>query len=321
MKKSVRQPLLVSSLVIIIIILTSCVPRPAAGGTPRDTAAIAQQVQSGSEGLFMQLVQNSPPPVIYDQTELIAVVDVRNRGNYPLQSHECFIQAVGFDPNIIRGGFNQPRDCTENLGGTELEGKNLYNTEGGFNQIEFRSSDVSLPEGVFEYNPTLDFKACYHYKTKANPQVCVDPLFYQVTRDQKTCQVRDIGMGGGQGGPVGVTHVGVDMIGNKAIFEITVQNLGTGSVISPTTDILACNPDYRDLDRVEYNVELSGSTPVNCKPADGIVRLSNKMGKIVCTFEIGSTSAYETPLKVELDYNYLQSLRQPLRIVKTPGTE
>ena len=108
------------------------------------------------------------------------------------------------------------------------------------------------------------------------------------------------------------------MIGNKAIFEITVQNMGGGSVISPTTDILACNPDYRDLDRVEYNVELSGATPVDCKPRDGYVRLVNGQGKVVCSFDIRETTAFETLLQVELDYAYLESINQKVKIISTP---
>ncbi len=302
-----------------LVLLVSCNKIPS-GERPQDTAAALRAVQSGTQGVEIQTLPNYPPPLAYDQNELVAMVEVRNRGNFDLESPDCFIQVTGFDRNIIRGGWETPRSCAENLGGT-LEGKSVYNTEGSFNQIEFHASSVVLPENVFEYSPTLNFVTCYNYHTKASPLVCVDPLFYQITSQQKSCIPKDVGMGGGQGAPIGVTHVGVDMTGQKAIFEIDVANLANGRVISPDALIQNCGVgtiDYEDLDRVRYSVQLSGGTNVDCKPRDGVIRLNNGRGKIVCSALLQSGSAYETPLLIDLDYGYVQSLQKSLRIIKTP---
>ena len=317
MKKSKDMLLLV---VLITLFLVSCQPRPGAGETPLDTAAALQQVRTGTQGVELQLVQDSPPAIIYDQSDLIALVEVKNKGNYNLKAQDCFVQVTGFDRNIISGSFAGPRSCAESLG--VLEGKNLYNTEGSSNLLEFQSS-VNLPLGVPDYNPTLNFLSCYHYHTIASPSVCVDPLFYQVSAEQKTCRPKDVPMGGGQGGPVGVTYVGVDMVGNRAIFEINIKNLGLGigKVLSPFANLNNCGQGslgYQDLDRVQYNVEMTGGGKVNCKPQDGFVRLSNGQGKIICTFDIPGASAFETPLLIDLDYSYAQSFQKSVRIIKTP---
>ncbi len=317
MKKSVSKILLVI-LIMSFLLLVSCKPRPGAGETPRDTAAALQQVKTGTQGVELKLLQESPPTLLYDQNELIALVEVKNRGSHDLKAQDCFVQITGFDPNIISGGFSSPRSCAEGVG--VLEGKNLYNTEGSINQLEFQSS-INLPLNVLDYNPTLNFLTCYNYHTIANPSVCVDPLFYQVSSEQKTCRPKDVPLGGGQGGPVGITYVGADMVGGKAIFEINVQNQGTGRVLSPFANIQNCGQasvEYKDLDRVAYNVEMTGGGKINCKPTDGFVRLVNNQGKIICSFNIPGATAFETLLLVDLDYSYLDSQRKTIRIIKTP---
>jgi len=307
-------------IITLLILLTSCGGRVAGGDKPIDTAARLKQVQSGTQGVEVTVLPNNPPPLIYDQNELITILEIKNKGNHNLGTGDCFVQVTGFDPNIIRGYVTH--SCAENTG--TLEGKNVYNLQGGINQIEFRSPGVSLPPGVFEYNPTLNFVTCYNYHTRANPSVCVDPLFYQVTPQQKTCIPHDVSVGGGQGGPVGISYVGVNMIGGKAIFEINVVNFNTaGRVLSPYSDIQNCGQasvEYKDLDKVTYNVNLgSGSgSVIDCKPRDHIVRLNNGQGKIVCQFNIPGTSAFETPLMIDLDYNFVQSFKKTVKIVKTP---
>ncbi|MDP3698583.1 MAG: hypothetical protein Q8R47_03270 [Nanoarchaeota archaeon] len=315
MKKSVSTVALV---ILITLFLISCKPKPGAGETPLDTVAALQQVKTGTQGVELQLIQDSPPAILYDQSDLIALVEVKNKGSHDLKAQDCFVQVTGFDRNIISGSFFGPRSCAEGVG--VLEGKNLYNTEGSSNILEFQSG-INLPAGVPDYNPTLNFLSCYHYHTIANPSVCVDPLFYQVSAEQKTCRPKDVPMGGGQGGPVGVTYVGVDMVGNRAIFEINIKNLGLGRVLSPFANLNNCGQsslEYQDLDKVQYNVEMTSGGKVNCKPQDGFVRLSNGQGKIICTFDIPGASAFETPLSIDLDYSYAQSIQKSVRIVKTP---
>ncbi len=319
MSKSVKKVVLVCLLLMSLFLLVSCKGRVAAGERPVDTTAALRLVQTGTEGIQVNVLPNYPPPLLYDQNELVALVEIKNRGNHNLEPQDCFLQITGFDPNIILGAFNVPRSCAENVG--TLEGKNVYNTEGGVNQLEFKSSTITLPESVFEYNPNLNFVACYNYVTTANPSVCVDPLFFQVTSEQKTCQPHDVGMAGGQGAPVGVSYVGVDMVGRKAIFEINVQNLAGGRVLSPYSDIRSCGQaslEYTDLDKVGYEVQMSGGSLIDCKPKDGLVRLTNGQGKIVCQFDIPGASSFETPLRIKLNYNYVQSFLKPIRIIKTP---
>ena len=305
------------ALLVLILFITSC--SKGAGPAPSDTAAALKQVQSGSQGVEVNLLANFPPPTLYDQDQLEMIVEVNNKGNHDIDASSCFIQITGFDQNIIRGGLNIPRSCAERVG--RLPGKNIYNLAGESNQLEFRSSSIFLPEGVFEYNPTLNIQSCYNYHTRASPQVCVDPALYQITSEQKVCTPSSVGLGGGQGAPVGISTVGVNMVGTRVIFEINVQNFGSGKVSSPYSDLQSCgqpSSDITERDRVAYAVQFSGGSLINCNPAGGIIRLNNGNGKIVCSFNVVGTGAFQSPLLIDLDYNYMQSFQKAIKIVKTP---
>jgi hypothetical protein len=314
MKKSAVIGLLIMTLLFLI----SC-QRVPGGEDPQSSAAALNQVKVGTQGIDISIVPNYPPSTIYDLNELIVLAEVKNKGNYNLAPQDCFIQVTGFDPNILRGSLDVPRTCAENL--DQLDGKTVFNLDGGFNQIEFRSSNIALPNGIFDYEPRLNLLACYNYKTTASPQVCVDPLLFQVNAQQKACDYRrGISVSGGQGGPVGVSNVNVDQVGNRAIFDITISNLGSGQVLSPFANIQGCGNaviERQDFDKVSYAVRLA-NTIGTCNPRDGIVRLSNGRGKILCSFDIPGTSAYETPLLIDLDYSYMQSISKQVKIIKTP---
>ncbi len=320
MKEAIRKGTLVLVILILMIFLSSCTGQVGGGERPADTASRLKSANSGTLGVEINLLNNFPPPLIYDTNELVALVEVKNQGNHPVRLQDCFVQVTGFDPMIIKNGFNMYHPCAENVG--ILEGKNEYNLQGGNNQIEFRSTDNSLPLGVFEYNPILNFVVCYNYHTMANPVVCVDPLFYQVTSQQKTCIPKDVSMGGGQAAPVGVSYVGVQMTGGGAVFEIGVNNYGSGRVLSPQSDLRNCGQTsltYADQDVVYYTVSWSGGQ-LDCKPRD-FIRLNNNQGVIVCSATLPNSGAFETPLLVDLDYNYIKSFTKQVKIVRTPGTE
>ncbi len=303
-------------LLLVILFLTSCSYSPASGEKAQDTASLLKQVKTGTLGLEIKFLPNYPASTIYDTTEFLAIAEVWNRGAHDLSPGDCFLELTGYDKKIMQS-INYRKSC---ISGTELEGKKAYNLKGSFNQIEFKSSSISLPTGVDIYNPTLNLIGCYEYATSVNPMVCVENPLYQVSSKQKSCVVNDISMSG-QGAPVGVSYVDSEMAGNKAIFSITVKNFGSGRVLSPLSSLSSCPNTlaYSDFDKVGYSVSLSGGSLVSCKPADGYVRLVNGLGKILCTFSIGNTQSYETPLMIDLDYNYMDSLQKQIKIIKTPG--
>ena len=109
---------------IVSLFIVACQPGPEAGETPLETEAALQIVKTGKQGVETRLMPNYPPSLIYDDNELIAIVELENKGNYDLSLQECFVQITGFDNRIISGGFGRVQSCATNLGDI-LEGKNF----------------------------------------------------------------------------------------------------------------------------------------------------------------------------------------------------
>ena len=318
MTKAMQKRVVLLLLLTFSLLLTSCGFKPEAGETPLESEAAIRMSRTGTQGLEMRFLQDLPPRTLYDSTEFVAVAEIWNKGGHDIQLGGCFVELTGFDPNIMQGMVSR-QACSPQL----LEGKKPYNLDGVFEQVEFLSPTIKLPFGVHDYNPNLNLIACYEYQTIASPLVCVENSLYTISSEQKSCIVQDVSTGGGQAAPVGVSYVDVEMAGNRAVFAISVNNYGTGRVLSPDSSLSSCPAtlQYNDFDKVDYSVRLSGGGVGDCKPRDGLVRMTNDQGKIVCTFDIGNSPSYETPLLINLNYNYMESFRQPINIIKTPGLE
>lgn len=306
-------------IVISLFLLSSCT-QGVDRTDPRQGESAQLRAHTGTRGVELTFDPQYPPLQIYDNSPLIMLIKVQNQGSHNLRAEECFVKVSGFDPNIIRGGMSALRSCAENMGGM-IEGKSAYNPEGDVNMLEFKSDNIRLPTGTFRYNPMLNIVSCYNYRVIASPLVCVDPQSYSYDPTRKSCIPRDVGVSGGQGGPVGVSHVKVDMALNQANFEITINNFDSGIVLSPNVDIRTCddgNLNYDLYNRVRYDVMLSGGNKIDCSPRDGMVRLSNNVGKIFCKFQITEGNAFETPLTISLDYSYKKVYQKQINIIKTP---
>ncbi len=300
------------ALLTILFAFAGCRTVPS-GETPPETAAALKLASTGTQGVVARFLPGFPPAQVYSDNQLVVLLELRNRGRYTLPPQECIVDISGFDQSILSIPDSR-QSCTA------LDGKSAFNLEGGFTQLEFKSSYINLPSGTTSYEPPLHARICYYYETESNPEVCVDPVFYQVSSEQKACVVRNPDVGGGQAAPVAVTWVRTEMTGGKALFEINVANVGGGRVISPFTGLSLC-PDslgYADFDKVLYTVSMSGGTLLSCKPDNGMVTLFNGNGRIFCQFAIHGNSAYETPLNIKLQYNYLDSVQQTVNVIKTP---
>jgi hypothetical protein len=134
-------------------------------------------------------------------------------------------------------------------------------------------------------------------------------------------------MGGSQGAPVAVGPVVVEPSPGRTRFQITVTNVGGGDVIKPSVvNLQKCSPyhpdglQYTDTDYVLVeDVSISGvSILSSCKPLDnGMLRMTNGRGVMYCELgNLAGSSAYTTPLSVQLSYGYRQNLFRDVTILR-----
>ncbi len=302
---------LVLFLALFSLVLISC--KPKTDTTPDGTT----EVYTGTKGLEMSFVKNQPPSKIYDKDSLNILLELKNLGASDLSGSKCRLFISGYSNSIVRMSDND-MDCGN------LEGKTIYNPEGSYETVEFKAASMELPENMDTMSQNFLVEACYEYQTTANPVVCIDPRIYDLTTTEKACTVKDVTLSGGQGAPVAVTGVKVNMMKSRVQFKINVANLGKGTVLSQGTSIFQDCPynlQFYDYNLIDYEVDMSGATLESCSPQiDGgqRMRLVDNKGMIICTFQINDDTTYSTPLSINLYYNYLDSVSKKVEIVKTP---
>lgn len=277
-----------------------------------------QEIYKGTEGLEMRFLPNSPPSRVYDTSEINIMSELKNKGTYDISGNNCYIHLSGYDDTIIQG-LDDEKYC-----GTDLFGKSRVYPEGGSDTIEFSTDRIRLPTGVDSLSQKFIFTSCYDYETIASPVVCIDPNQYSISSVKEACTVRDVSMSGGQGAPVEVSRVEVDMIGkDKVGFRIHVSNAASGTVIRKGVSLSSrggksCpyNLEYDDYNVIDYDVQMSGGSLESCTPDQP--RLINGQGQIFCKFRIRGDQPYTTPLQVRLRYSYMDSMSKTVDILKTP---
>lgn len=266
-----------------------------------DTGQSYDQYRKGTQGIVMSFVDSAPPNTVFDKDRFIIGVKAKNMG---AESANVNFYLSGYDPDVIA------IDRTESL---KLDGKvDVYNPqEGESNMITFEQTSTNLREADI-YKPTFMVTACYdNYKTVAQAQVCLNgnPSF-----NKGVCTVGDVSLGGGQGGPVGVTKVEVAATPRRTNFKIHIKNFGSGG---PCDKGQAGELEYVKVSSVKVHGKDIKSS---CKPlkTQGL-RLIDGEGVLYCDMAVDLDVVYPTPLVVTLVYDYSTSITRSVEIIKAPS--
>lgn len=306
-----------------------------------DAQTSIDNIRTGTEGISLSFLQNSPPDTIHvengDDAALNSfdvVLDIRNKGAYPQPDEGGAPQGrvflSGYDANIIQFA-NAPM---EDIVGKALEGKSTINPNGGLDLITFKAKVVSASLNVEKYNPALQATACYIYHTVAGPSVCIDPIPYSPTNEKKVCQVNSVQLSN-QGAPIAITKIDEEALATKTRFGITIKNVGSGDVVQKEM-LGKCSPAQQlsrdDIDKVTLAAATVGTTNLYCGPfvtgsggstrgtEGGDIRLINGEGFAVCELSkenyANAQSAYTSPIKIDLAYAYRTTIQKSILIRK-----
>lgn len=276
--------------------------------------------RTGSQGLVLRFLPNLPPVRMYDDQDFNAVVEVWNAGASTVGGTDR-LYISGFDPSILTGvtTFGQPIE--------EMEGKTLYNLQGTQSYVDFKAIPIRLrSRNIDRYPFTMLATACYQYRTIASQNVCVDPDPFSPTAKEKVCMAAPVSYGT-QGAPIAVTTVDVEPSPGRVRFTIRVSNVGGGAVFQPGPQYLQkCSPydskglEFGEIDMVRVNdVFVSGvSILPTCKSLDqgNLLRLFNGQGQFICELRAPRANpAIVTPLNVELEYGYRNTIATPVEVL------
>ncbi|MEA2037890.1 MAG: hypothetical protein U9O94_10370 [Nanoarchaeota archaeon] len=152
-----KKRYLIVSLVILALFLTAC--RTADIDEPRESI-----YRTGTDGLRLMFPTNTPKEIYENDYDVRMIVEVRNKGAFP-QSDEIDelgpsigkLWVGGYDKNILQITSRSQSDISPGvtLDSRELEGKSVYNREGGYSAAELVMRVLDLPDGMPYYRPRL----------------------------------------------------------------------------------------------------------------------------------------------------------------------
>lgn len=270
---------------------------------------------TGTRGLEIKFLDNAPGPIVYENDIIPFGFSIKNEGAHHI---ERGIININYQKEHLSEFINDGNSIY-------LKGKTIYDPIGEEKNKLFYFKVNQLDAMSQVRDSSIAVNACYEYGTLLNTEVCIDPDLFDLLRDRnKPCTVRDQSFSG-QGAPVGITYLTPTMIpthgeDNKIIpeFEITIQNLGRGNVIS--TNIIERYCSHDQISRDDFNIvqvqSKLGLENLNCNPK--IIRLDERgTGKTRCRLEQGISDvsvAFSSVLEIKLKYGYTLTSTKDFKI-------
>ncbi|MBI2656992.1 hypothetical protein HYX03_04595 [Candidatus Woesearchaeota archaeon] len=296
-------------------------------------------VRVGFAGLTLEFLKNTPPQKVFEGDVFPTVIKVGNKGAFSLKDNDKSILSLGIEKDytkkveLLTGG--KIEKVKENAASFNLEGRSTINQKGEEEVISYNIQAGKVDPQSEAHPSTVIATLCYPYETVLSSTVCVDTDISGIRPGKKVCKLQDMVFSNGQGAPVAVTKVEMQMLPSQESqqspqgygnvvpqFLIYVENKGQGTVIRREVVDKFCTQSsttHEDLNIVYVDAYLSG-TQLECQLQKklgsnerGHIKLKDKKDIIWCALkEKGGVSAnqdsYLTPLKIVLSYGYTQSI-------------
>lgn len=306
---------------------------------------IEEDIRKGTQGLVMNFVKGTPPETVYESAEggyegiFDISVTLENKGatnirqGYLTINYEEDYITYSPDGGWIEGDYSvygAPQDKTMRF---TLKGKSTDNPIGEIKIVSNKLKTKMLEELSEEHDSLLLITCCYDYSTVESAVVCIDPNPYEA--GVKACTVKDITFTS-QGAPVAITKIETAMLSAgggrvKPEFKIYIRNKGAGKVVNKDKIDIACKAKISDEEKVDlWNIidiklglgRQEGSeyySPFECTPVP--MKLRGEEDFVRCVYEgtLSATTAYQTPLIINLTYGYTHTISKQFKIIKNPS--
>ncbi len=292
-------------------------------------------VRVGFEGLKLEFLKNTPPQKIFEKETFPVIIKIGNKGAFSLKDNDKAILSLGverdYTENVQLLAGRRVQKVNGNAATFNLEGKSVINQKGEEELVSYNVKAGQVdPQSEF-HSSTVIATLCYPYQTELDATVCIDTDISGIRPGKKVCKLQDIVFNNGQGGPVAVTKIEVQMLPTqesqsqegygriKPQFLIFVENKGQGTVIRKESVNEFCTQSgttHKNINIVYVDASLSGQK-LKCQleategtSLPGHIKLKDKKDIIWCSKEDGipAQDTYLTPLRIVLTYGYTQSI-------------
>ena len=236
----------------------------------------------------------------YQGQQLELPISVHNALAYTIEN--VYVSVAGFDNYYVELYSDEEQLAS-------LEGKSIFNPEGGKERVQFSGLLKQLLPGADEEQQDYWVQVRYDSKVEFTPTICVtsDLGLGEYGMYQGACTVERELSYPGQGAPLAVTKMELVPRGGMAVeLRMNIENKGTGTVerVALVTATLGGKPLSCDFKGVQ--AEGSGLFSLDAQ---------QKSARLICTGSLASESPYTTNLQVELWYDYEITQKETLTIL------
>jgi len=258
---------------------------------------------TGKNGLTASFDADSPPSTNWINDPIQLKLKLTNRGAKSLSSGDVKARIKGVAATEVFKSTNVESSNEDELPVAELSPT--------VSEVDLGTITYS-PEKMFsaEYKPNIEAEVCFPYTTKVNINN------FWVSSKQTDLDKGKISDSDNSDSPVHISNLKEYKSTGKVRVEFTVSNVGGGKIVNE------CFPTEKSAETVKLNVlEPSG---VTCETlgggSSGEVKLETGKKIVRCSVDYSETDNYQTPLVMELDYNYDLELSKTITIKNVEQT-
>jgi hypothetical protein len=271
-------------------------------------------VHKGTVGISAEFLDNAPPRELLEGAHFTATVEVENKGSAHVD--DGYLSLSTEDAFVINDG-----DAIKNFA---LEAKTIDIPIGEKEIYTYSLQAKSLGPQTEIAETNIQLSVCNDYTTEAETSICVDTDIFDQDIREKACNVRTVGLSGGQGAPVAVTKITpnyspgerADTI--RASFTVDVRNTGNGRTYAQGSSFEACTPQGVNSWNSATLRAWLGDVQLSC--SNGDLNLEKGSASILCNVPQGISSSagtYSTTMRVEINYGYTFTETARVRIKQT----
>ncbi len=315
---------------ILLLIIGGC-------ASNRPDTLTMKDLRIGTKGVEILFLPDNRDLKVFQEEQFPLNLLITNQG--VAQTKSVYV-LVGFEQDYVKANNRilngKPLDpanneVTSQLTKQSLDGRSPENLVGDSveYEVEFESKKITLSK---LQDTLVSGILCYNYGTQFEESVCIQPKNLAVNL-QPACESKDVNVGSrGQGAPVGVTKLEVmsslaSGANIKTFFRIYIENLGDGNVLNDGAGSYICSAATSDIKpaKVWGYLKLAarlGVQDLKCRAIAVentpyyLINLKDNKAEVVCESTVPAGSAYESPLLVEMVYDYTKTVTQKLIIEK-----
>ena len=270
----------------------------------------------GTVGLSADFVTSNPPSEFKKSSSVPLKILIKNEGESQVATGNAKVKI--FSPEPTQLGLSTA--FKSNIGA--LMKKDSLTGTGGEQEIDF--GKISYKPNVINQEPIiLRARLCYDYMTDTVSNVCLKSRASAELNDG-VCDITGqniVRTGDVSSAPIQITSIIEQSAADQVNFAITVQNVGQGSVFSPSATCESLeNDEQRGNEKDKMLLKITSPVNAQCdfktgNPGkEGTISLINNAAIIKCWAPVEDT--VEDKIKISLTYKYRDQITKSVTVLQ-----